>query len=206
MKKTLMSAALMLAFSVTMLLGTTYAWWSETIVVEDNSITTGKLEMTVSYQDTKGDPDVWYPAENNGRSFFEANNWQPGDSTSRNIKIKNDGTIPMAFNMNVELADANFGSKPASDLHLAQTINVNVKLGSRQLYNGSLPNGQTTPYIVLEKGEEIVFTVTLTLPTDLELNDSESMGIYFPVTFDAQQVAKVQDQLLLDKYLRVIEE
>lgn len=202
MKKALLSAGLMLMFSVTMLLGTTYAWWSEEIVVRDNTITTGKLEMTAEFKDPNVEMD-WVNFED-GNSLFEVTNLQPGFVTTREVKVTNDGTIPMAFKVSAIHGTAQYGDRSrTTDVQLSQALQLTVKLNERHLYTGGLPSSISSPYIVLEKGESITFTVTLTIPTTLE--DCEGMEVFFPITFEAEQVARVQSQQLFDELLNPIQ-
>jgi hypothetical protein len=207
MKKSLFSAALMLVFSVTMLLGTTYAWWSETIVVKDNALTTGKLEMRAEYRSTSKPDNPWTDFES-GKSLFEyVNNVdqkkyiEPGFEAGREVRITNDGTIPMAFKVFANHGTAQYnGGTRETDEELANAVNVKVSLGSRQLYSGSLPDGLSSPYIVLQPGEDITFTVELSIPTTVE--NAEDMGLFFPITFQAEQLGKVKTEDLFNKFLQ----
>jgi predicted ribosomally synthesized peptide with SipW-like signal peptide len=206
MKKTLLSAALMMVFSVTMLLGTTYAWWSETIEVNNNQISTGKLEMTATYIDPfnivkdEDGKDIWYDFES-GKSLFEVIKLEPGFDTTRDVNIKNDGTIPMVFKASSTLS---------GDEELNEALKLQINLGSRTLYNGStsLFDGTNSPYIVLQPGEDITFRVKLSFPnTEFTVNDAyEGMTIKFPIVFEAKQVNQLKHEGInyLDKNLQPV--
>ena len=64
--------AFVLCFS--MLLGTTYAWFTDSVTSTGNIIKTGTLDITLEYKDTfDGD---WKDASTG--AIFDYENWEPG--------------------------------------------------------------------------------------------------------------------------------
>lgn len=110
MKKTLISAALMFVFSLTMLLGTTYAWWHEEIVIQNNELRMGNLNIQAEIADPNiAESDrVWYDLETvPSRSIFERVNLEPGSHDARLVRITNTGSIPLAYRVVLEAPTVN---------------------------------------------------------------------------------------------------
>ncbi|MCK9470823.1 MAG: CalY family protein [Bacilli bacterium] len=92
MKKTLLTAILMSIFSLAMLLGSTFAWFSETITVENNVIKTGKFDLEAQF---KGTGATWYQLTSDQGVLFETDNAKPGDTAESHLKLTNKGTLDM---------------------------------------------------------------------------------------------------------------
>lgn len=193
MKKALFSAGLMLMFSVTMLLGTTYAWWSEEIVVDENIIQMGNLDMKVELADPEeweSNNEIWYElTEETTTGLFEtstSHRIEPGSTDYRLVKVTNTGSIPLAFRWVVKAEVAN-GLYEFMNLEVVPNDGAaeSIVLNS---YNGA------SEYIVLQPNEVATFRVTYTVSTDLggeEGTYGEGLSFPFTVTFEAEQVGKV---------------
>ena len=61
-----------------MLLGTTYAWFTDSVTSTGNIIKTGTLEVTMEYSDELLDADSkdWKDASKG--AIFSYDNWEPG--------------------------------------------------------------------------------------------------------------------------------
>lgn len=178
MRKTLLSCALMLLFSAVMLFGTTYAWFTDDLVVEDNSVILGKLEMEVKYGDPTENENglqVWYDFD--GTELFDVrkDNYgkylQPGSIIERVVKVKNTGNIDMAVNLSITNRAGNI------------PLEISIK------YDGEeIPAGKFVPILV---DEEKVFTVTVKVPTYLG-NDYMEARELFDFKIHAEQLLKVR--------------
>lgn len=183
MRKTLLSCALMLLFSAVMLFGTTYAWFTDDFVVEDNSVILGKLDMDVVYADPSEALEgeiTWYDFTNGSQLFdvIKDNSGvrlQPGSRIVRLVKVMNVGNIDMS----VQLAITNkLGAIP-----LVYSIE----------YSGSeIPAGK---YIYIPAGGEKVFTVTVTVPTYLGNEYMEACEL-FDFNVHAEQYLRVEADTL----------
>jgi hypothetical protein len=193
MKKTLLSAALMMVFSVTMLLGTTYAWWSETIVVDENILQMGDLDLKVELADPAEDVNgvrTWYNLgdEYTTTGIFETTKTlEPGSTDTRVVRVTNDGSIPLAFNVFVDVDETN---------QLIPYVDFTVT-GAGLNYTHTIYD-ISSGWIVLQPGEVIDFNVTYNVKTTLGDTDNgffgEGLDLPFTVTFKAEQLAAVDLQ------------
>jgi len=86
-------AALLLTCS--MLVGTTYAWFSESVTSENNVITAGNLDVDLYWSE---DLVTWHNAEN-GPAVFSSGSWEPGYSQTRYLKIINSGELALRYSL-----------------------------------------------------------------------------------------------------------
>jgi hypothetical protein len=105
MRKTILSAALMIVFSMTMLVGTTYAWWSEEIVTA-NKLEMGHLDIDLEIYDEA--TKTWVNLnELTINAIFYNENAQPGDEETKTVRIINKGSIPISYRLGIEVDENN---------------------------------------------------------------------------------------------------
>ena len=112
-KKALISSILILCMCFSMLLGTTFAWFTDDVTAANNVIQTGTLKVGMYWADgTKAVPaeEGWTDASTG--SIFNNDKWEPGYVEVRHIKIANEGTLALKYKVNIiangevsELAD-----------------------------------------------------------------------------------------------------
>jgi hypothetical protein len=109
MRKTILSAALMILFSMTMLVGTTYAWWSEEIVVTGNKLETGNLDIIAEIFDpTIGEYGDFVDLEELSiNAIFYNDNVQPGTREMKIVRITNNGSIPVFYRISTVVDESN---------------------------------------------------------------------------------------------------
>ena len=92
-RRALLSSILALILCFSMLLGTTFAWFTDSVTSAGNVIQTGKLEVTLEYK-TPNDTE-WQDASEG--PIFNYNNWEPGYTMVRTLKIENVGTLDLKY-------------------------------------------------------------------------------------------------------------
>lgn len=87
--------ALILCFS--MLLGSTFAWFTDSVTSENNVIQTGSLDVEMYWAEGKEDPSsaAWKDASTD--AIFNNDRWEPGFAEVRHIKIENKGTLALQY-------------------------------------------------------------------------------------------------------------
>ena len=114
-KRALLTSALALLMCVTMLVGATFAWFTDTASTEVNKIQAGNLDLEVQYRTTaNGD---WKTLDNATDLFgAEGTLFEPGHTRVVELKIKNAGNLALKYKigMNVisETAGTNKDGKP----------------------------------------------------------------------------------------------
>ena len=111
-KRALLLSALSLLMCVSMLIGSTFAWFTDSVTSSGNIIKSGTLDVTMEWKDaTATGAQQTYKDASEG-AIFNYDKWEPGYVEAKNIKISNVGTLALKYNLNIaangevsELAD-----------------------------------------------------------------------------------------------------
>ena len=103
-KRALLASVLMLAMCFSMLVGTTFAWFTDSVTSSGNIIKTGKLDVEMYWADgTKeipaADSEDWIDASTG--AIFDYDLWEPGYVQVRHIKIANLGDLAIKYKVNI---------------------------------------------------------------------------------------------------------
>lgn len=101
--KVLLLSVFVTFICTSMLVGTTYAWLTDSVTSGRNTIVSGSLDVELLYYNDVGN---WVTADNN---IFADVAWEPGRIYYRAVQIKNNGDMPIkyAFRANIP---AEYGS------------------------------------------------------------------------------------------------
>ena len=102
-KKTLLMSALSLCLCFVMLIGSTFAWFTDSVTSEGNIITAGNLNVGMYWADgTQAVPteDAGWTDASTG-AIFNYDNWEPGYVEVRHIKIANEGDLDLKYTVNI---------------------------------------------------------------------------------------------------------
>ena len=111
-KRALLSSVLALFLCFAMLLGTTYAWFTDSVTSAGNIIQSGTLDVEMYWAKGTEDPSSadWKDASQG--AIFNSELWEPGYVEARHIKIANVGTLALKYKLAIapngevsELAD-----------------------------------------------------------------------------------------------------
>ena len=101
-KKSLMTSVVALLLCFSMLLGATYAWFTDVATSNSNVVQTGNLDAEMYWSDTllAADSDAWQNAE--GVPIFTYDNWEPGYTDVKYVKVKNAGNLAFQWRLSIE--------------------------------------------------------------------------------------------------------
>ena len=96
-KRALISSVVALLVCFSMLIGTTYAWFTDSVTSAGNVIKTGNLDVEMYWADgtqaVPSDENGWTDASTG--AIFDYDNWEPGYIQVRHIKIANEGSLAL---------------------------------------------------------------------------------------------------------------
>ena len=96
-KRSLLNSCVSLLLCFVMLIGTTFAWFTDEVTSANNIIKGGKLDIGMHWSIDNSD---WKNAEGvNAKPVFDYDNWEPGYTEVRYIKVTNDGNLAFQFQM-----------------------------------------------------------------------------------------------------------
>ena len=122
-KRGLIISAMAILVCFTMLLGTTYAWFTDSVTSAGNIIKTGSLNVTLEYKKVGEAADAWKDAS--AGAIFEYQYWEPGYTEVRYVKIENEGSLDLKFKLNIIPAQ----TPAAGEVNLADVIDVYMIAG-----------------------------------------------------------------------------
>ena len=112
-KRALLTSVMALVMCVVMLLGTTFAWFTDTATANVNTIKSGNLDVELCYGNTADGANgtVWEKLDNNSPAlkFIQANNttgaefyWEPGGTYSLPaLKVVNNGNLNLKYKIEI---------------------------------------------------------------------------------------------------------
>ena len=96
-KRSLAASGLSLAVSAALLLGTTFAWFTDSVTSANNKIQAGNLEVALQEwnAETKQYEDV------GTAPIFDYDKWEPGYSDTAVLKVSNEGSLALKYQLNL---------------------------------------------------------------------------------------------------------
>ncbi|MBR2047593.1 MAG: bacterial Ig-like domain-containing protein [Oscillospiraceae bacterium] len=127
-KLALLQSVISLLLCVSMLMGTTFAWFTDTVTSSGNIIKSGTLDAELYWTDTMptaGEPE-WQDASQG--AIFNYSLWEPGYTQVRYVKITNEGSLAFRYRLNIIPQTQN-----TEEVNLADVIDVYLFPGDTQL-------------------------------------------------------------------------
>ncbi len=112
-KKSLFTSLVACFVLLSMLMGTTFAWFTDIVSSENNVIQSGSLKAEMYWSDKllAADSDEWIDAS--AGAVFNHDNWEPGYTQVRYVKVVNNGSLKFKWQLSIaangkvtELSDA----------------------------------------------------------------------------------------------------
>ncbi|MBR2908181.1 MAG: SipW-dependent-type signal peptide-containing protein [Clostridia bacterium] len=142
-KSALLSSALALFLCFTMLLGTTYAWFTDSVTSANNVIKSGTLDVEMYWakgtEDPNADATAWEDASKG--AIFNNDKWEPGYVEVRHIKISNVGTLSLKYQLHIA---ANGDVSDLADVIDVYFVDPAVQVSDRTALDGITPVGTLT--------------------------------------------------------------
>ena len=123
-----------LVLCITMLLGSTWAWFTDSVTSTNNRIATGKLDIELEYYNNGS----WDKVTETTNIFREDTLWEPGHAEVVYFKISNLGSLALKYNFGVNVVSETLGINVSGDaFKLSDHIRYGVDLGKQPEYSGS---------------------------------------------------------------------
>ncbi len=100
-RRALVSSVISLLICFSMLLGTTFAWFTDEVNSTNNIIKAGNLDVELYYQ-VEGQSD-WIQVDENTNVFMENALWEPGHTEVVKLKVVNEGTLALKSDLGVNI-------------------------------------------------------------------------------------------------------
>lgn len=134
-KRALLTSVLSLAVCGSMLVGTTFAWFTDSVSSVNNVITTGNLDVEVEYT---LDGEKWADLDN-ASNLFQAGLWEPGHTEVVGLKISNAGSLALKYKVDLDVVEEKEGTNVDGDAFKLSEI-----LQAGTVYNQAVENGEAS--------------------------------------------------------------
>ena len=122
-KRTLLLSALSLLMCVSMLVGSTFAWFTDSVTSGSNVIQSGNLDLVVEYTlDGKNWADL-----QGATNLFQKALWEPGHTEVVVLRIKNNGSLALKYAANMNITSETAGkTMDNKDIVLSDILTVST--------------------------------------------------------------------------------
>ena len=122
-KRALGSSIVALLVCFTMLLGSTYAWFTDVVTSSGNVIKSGTLDVAFTWSDdASAAEDTWNDVEAVGaKPIFDYELWEPGYTSVRYLKVENKGTLALKYKLQIVVHNETVNG---TDVKLSDVIDV----------------------------------------------------------------------------------
>ena len=125
-KKALRGSLFALFLCIVLLIGTTFAWFTDTASTGVNKIQAGNLDVELEYST---DCTTWKTADKNTQMFKDDTLWEPGHTEVVYLRVKNAGNLALKYNIATNSYDMERGKNAAGKLFY---IDQYLKIGTAQ--------------------------------------------------------------------------
>ena len=138
-KRALVSSALAIIMCVAMLIGATFAWFTDTASTGVNKIQAGNLDIKVEYAKEKmnddgtlaGELTDWTPIDNATNVFDPNALWEPGRTEYVVFRITNNGNLALKYKLSLETLAQKPGTNKANEqFYLADYLCASAKVNA----------------------------------------------------------------------------
>ena len=130
-KSALIASILALCLCFTMLVGTTFAWFTDSVTSSSNVIMAGNLDIVVEYT---LDGENWNDLDG-ADDLFQKGAWEPGHTEVVALRIKNNGNLALKYAANMNIVNEKIGTnKDGADIVLSDILTVGTLVqGANQI-------------------------------------------------------------------------
>lgn len=124
-KRALVSSTIALIVCISMLIGSTYAWFTDSVSGSNNIIKSGNLDIELKYST---DLAVWNDVTEGTNIFMQNTLWEPGHTEVVYLSVKNIGSLALKYQLGINIvSETGSINKDGNPFKLSQFIDFGVK-------------------------------------------------------------------------------
>ena len=112
-KRALLASILSVVLCAAMLIGSTFAWFTDSVTSGKNKIVAGNLDVDLLYSKTM-EADSWQSVDGQ-TDLFSAEEWEPGHAEVVYLKVANLGSLALDYDLAVTAVDTVIGKSVVKD-------------------------------------------------------------------------------------------
>ena len=123
-KRALLTSVLAMAVCLAMLVGSTFAWFTDTATTGINKIQSGNLDVELEYSK---DFAEWKKVDNTTKVFEDSTEWEPGRTEVVYLRVKNAGNLALKYTLGLGNVYESRGKNVSGDFYYLSNF---VKMGA----------------------------------------------------------------------------
>lgn len=206
-KRTLLLSTLALLLCVSMLIGSTFAWFTDSVTSDNNKIVAGNIDMELEYSKDMAD----WEAVSEATELFSDELWEPGHTEVVYLKLKNLGDLAIKYQLGINIASETGSTNVlGNDFKLSDYIYFDVIEGVSAPYAGRvaavaaaddaviISTGYSKSGTMIAQNEELYMAVVVYMPEIIGNEANYKTGTAAPeiklgVNVSATQFTKESD-------------
>ena len=120
-RRSLLASALALVACLALLMGATFAWFTDSVSNTGNKIQAGKLDVSLETWDTEEEKYIPVTEE----PVFSYDQWEPGYTELVAVKVTNNGSLALKYQLDIIAAGDDTGLARVIDVYYADDLNLN---------------------------------------------------------------------------------
>ena len=161
-KRAIIVSLISILLCFTMLLGSTYAWFTDEVISKGNKIQAGRLEIDMLVRNENGE---YISVKNDNTPIFDYALWEPGYTAVANVKVKNTGTLALQYGLQI-ITDGLVETLLNGDIMLSDVIDVyyapsEVILADRAAVNAAIGTDKNATLRFVGTLTDIIFGGTM---------------------------------------------
>ena len=177
-KRALLTSVMALVMCVVMLVGTTFAWFTDTASTGVNKIQAGNLDIEVEYRTTAGGD--WKTLDNATDLFGAAGTlFEPGHTRVVELRITNAGNLALKYKIGMNVVSETAGTNKAGNPYKLSNY-LKVATTGIQQYNPADQISSLMERLIFQKGDFGMWTARDFANFELEYTSNGSVHVLQP--------------------------
>ena len=172
-KKSLLVSVLSLMLCVAMLLGTTYAWFTDSVTSGKNTIVAGNLDVELYHKSANGTEEE--VTSTTANLFKDVAKWEPGAYAYETFTVKNVGDLALKYSMRLNASNATKTSVGDVEHDLTEVLKVKV-VDAAPTSRPAYTDGVALKDWVLDKDNSVLYPTQV---SDTPHEESFTVVIYW---------------------------
>lgn len=212
-KSALLASVISLMLCAAMLVGSTFAWFTDTVTSGKNKIVAGNLDIELEYCTDPSAADAeWKSVQDAENLFGDITLWEPGTTGVVYFRLSNLGTLALKYKLGMNFTDTVIGKNAAGEeIKLSEILEFGIAVGqdtkfeTREAAIAAIENAQkvsagyTTQQSMGVTDEKTYFALVVYMPTTTG-NEANYRGEAIPQIDLVLNLVATQDMVENDRF------
>ena len=175
-KRSLLASVFALVLCVAMLVGSTFAWFTDTATTGVNKIQSGKLDVKLSYLTVNNE---WKEVTKDTKLFKDGALWEPGHTEVAYLKVENVGNLALKYQLSVNVANEVSGTNVNGE---SFNLSDYIKMGVVENQSVPFADRNAARTAVTDAGNIATYTKTGSIAANDTNAQYVALVVYMPET------------------------